>query len=70
MHGRQVAAHGADRERPGYITQEETLKVTRRINRALCSQLNASQPLTTTTRYQAGCDYAMAASVSAWACSP
>ena len=36
------------------------------------SQLNAynSQPLTTTTRYQpAGCDYAMAASVSAWACS-
>ena len=29
MHGRQVAAHGADRERPGYITREETLKVTR-----------------------------------------
>ena len=50
MHGRQVAAHGADRERPGYVTQEETLKVTRTINRALCSQLNASQPLTTTTR--------------------
>ena len=26
--------------------------------------------MTTITRYQAGCDYAMAASVSAWACSP
>ena len=25
MHGRQVAAHGAHRERPGYITREETL---------------------------------------------
>ena len=70
MHGRQVAAHGAHRERPGYVTQEETPKVTRTVNRVLCSQLTVSQPLTTTTRDQAGCDYAMAASVSAWACSP
>ena len=36
MHGRQVAAHGAHRERPGYITRDETLKVTRPV-RALCS---------------------------------
>ena len=32
LHGRQAAAHGAHRERPGYITREETLTVIRTVS--------------------------------------